>query len=1383
MVPFVLFFLAMALAPEIISPKDGTCFFLDKARGANFPLEVRNHPSAPPGHVGFRVVIIGIGQRLDQFLPADNGEMGVTKVPIALTGAGTYELTVSYEAAPGAPPTVTAPSSTVLVELSPPTALPVHPPTGWLARDQLERAAMAIDWGALTADADSQPSCSGGGDSERGRVRLIFVGDLRGVDGMKVVQLQQLRHLDRAHFALEYLDLTCDEGDHMPFLPELRAIEGLVIRRLCIRVAMTSDRFGAALRTLRAAHAFADLGAELRDALGELYTLLQGRASGPTAEGSSPSSSSSSYTPDTPNTSLPMRHADAIVLSNSAGTSDNYILDVARLAGVRVRLLDLGAKLIPNAGIDATGFVAPSHYVKQHKSVTAFPTVPVHVVSPAVDFGRFNSSAVAPCYEGNVRLGESVHEKGNGDDSDDEGDGDGPVIAYLGRLATEKSPGMFLRAALLLQKANPSVRPLMVGDGPLGGALRQVVARKRMKGARVHFLRTVGHARIACILKAVDVLVVPSVNTETFGLVGAEAMAMGVPVVSFGIGGVGEYMHHLRTAFLVNTTTPRGLATGIATVLRDRALGRRLAVEAQQHIRERFSIGPVVRRYSALYAWLAVEARRGEAREKQREKPILNAQQQQQQQQEQQSGARRRAAASECDRSHDSDRGASGRAAGAESRKSGEGQGDSDTLNIALHAQVSSKESGRVVGSEITCSGFSRALNALGHRTHTFYPFSYANLTDATWDIVLIEGWFEMFDAFVHEVRRLSPGVRVYFFCFDPAFPGPEALAHLDVDGYFTNSGKMLRWLRALAQPLRSEEIPLAADINTMKPWPHVVPQYAHNVTFVGAAGFEAKVNLSWMLREAAPFGLAIYGSAWDSSPEFAPYWRGILPKDHISQLYSSSKVVLGVTMDSQRDHGMVNNRVFEALACGAVFLSEHFPALEALFGDTMLYVRGPGDVHEQLNTMLEGTAARPPNGRELVQRKHTYAHRVAQILDFDAARPASDESDGGCGRRNCPKLAILAPPPSEDSFIIEHVFWKFSMRPALVQLASVYNVTVFDIDGIRDRGADVTLFSESDLLLVIDHWNGRAERFARAHLAHTLGHPPRSALLLWGSELPTVEDEARIYDVIFYRSTLDRDRMASVHPNLQHACGLDVEGLRSLVPAAHRLDTVCLAEQLSEKHVRFLTARSGQVLLVTRHGTLSEAVLQQLLAHNIEVVLDLTPDELVVTMRRAEQLLLLNCLPHTVEFAALVALALDVKVEMSQADAASARLTSLGLGWDLEQFDEQLRLGMSRLFCYGTARSDVIVRSPQHEASVSGILVLDFDILHFSVRKDGAACVFIDGKIEICLQQPQLRIALNLTLARAHALLTVSVGLVSNVYTGASFQWSITCALSAGTN
>ena len=54
-------------------------------------------------------------------------------------------------------------------------------------------------------------------------------------------------------------------------------------------------------------------------------------------------------------------------------------------------------------------------------------------------------------------------------------------------------------------------------------------------------------------------------------------------------------------------------------------------------------------------------------------------------------------------------------------------------------------------------------------------------------------------------------------------------------------------------------------------------------MVYVGAAGaFEYKKMLAWMLLEAAPYGLDIYGSGWQDVPEFSGYWRGVLPEGNL---------------------------------------------------------------------------------------------------------------------------------------------------------------------------------------------------------------------------------------------------------------------------------------------------------------------------------------------------------------------------------------------------------------------------------------------------------------------------------------------------------------------
>lgn len=141
------------------------------------------------------------------------------------------------------------------------------------------------------------------------------------------------------------------------------------------------------------------------------------------------------------------------------------------------------------------------------------------------------------------------------------------------------------------------------------------------------------------------------------------------------------------------------------------------------------------------------------------------------------------------------------------------------------------------------------------------------------------------------QVRAIShpQHVRVIFYCLDPEFPGLPHLTALDVDGFLTNS-EFTRVI--LSQFAPTELMILAVDQEKFRFFPDPpLPAISQmrgaagesndgRVVYVGAAGaLRYKQMLAWMLREAVPYGLDIYGSGWQDIPEFSGFWRGVLPE------------------------------------------------------------------------------------------------------------------------------------------------------------------------------------------------------------------------------------------------------------------------------------------------------------------------------------------------------------------------------------------------------------------------------------------------------------------------------------------------------------------------
>jgi glycosyltransferase involved in cell wall biosynthesis len=176
------------------------------------------------------------------------------------------------------------------------------------------------------------------------------------------------------------------------------------------------------------------------------------------------------------------------------------------------------------------------------------------------------------------------------------GGGFGPLsrLLFQGRMTDLKGGRVFLDA---LPRARALLgRPLHVtfaGDGYArpDWERRAAALQARHPDIVVRFTGWVSGEVQQRLVRQTDLLVVPSVWPEPFGLVGPEAGLHGVPAVAFGLGGIPDWLEHGRNGFLApgNPPTADGLATAIADCLRDPAVHASLRTGAAELAR-RFSL-------------------------------------------------------------------------------------------------------------------------------------------------------------------------------------------------------------------------------------------------------------------------------------------------------------------------------------------------------------------------------------------------------------------------------------------------------------------------------------------------------------------------------------------------------------------------------------------------------------------------------------------------------------------------------------------------------------------------------------------------------------------------------------------------------------------------
>jgi spore coat protein SA len=132
------------------------------------------------------------------------------------------------------------------------------------------------------------------------------------------------------------------------------------------------------------------------------------------------------------------------------------------------------------------------------------------------------------------------------------------IILFVGRLRKIKGVDKIFHAMPSIVQAVPDTLLIIAGSAFYGSDRRTNYVDKLYTLAKafpdhVRFVSFIPHVEIHNWFEAADIVLVPSIGHEAFGLVNVEAMACGVPVIATDIGGMPEVIEHDRTGYLINT--------------------------------------------------------------------------------------------------------------------------------------------------------------------------------------------------------------------------------------------------------------------------------------------------------------------------------------------------------------------------------------------------------------------------------------------------------------------------------------------------------------------------------------------------------------------------------------------------------------------------------------------------------------------------------------------------------------------------------------------------------------------------------------------------------------------------------------------------------------
>lgn len=175
------------------------------------------------------------------------------------------------------------------------------------------------------------------------------------------------------------------------------------------------------------------------------------------------------------------------------------------------------------------------------------------------------------------------------------GAGAGPLLLHASNFRAVKRPGDLIEVLARVRRELPA-RLVLIGDGPERAA---AAARAAELGVAAHVAFAGPLPALAELLRSADVFLMTS-ESESFGVAALEALASGVPVFAYRVGGLPEVVAE-GTGALVEPFDVAALAAAVVAALREPGRRAALGRAARAHAVAHFQADAALDRYEICY--------------------------------------------------------------------------------------------------------------------------------------------------------------------------------------------------------------------------------------------------------------------------------------------------------------------------------------------------------------------------------------------------------------------------------------------------------------------------------------------------------------------------------------------------------------------------------------------------------------------------------------------------------------------------------------------------------------------------------------------------------------------------------------------------------------
>lgn len=271
---------------------------------------------------------------------------------------------------------------------------------------------------------------------------------------------------------------------------------------------------------------------------------------------------------------------------------------------------------------------------------------------------------------------------------------------------------------------------------------------------------------------------------------------------------------------------------------------------------------------------------------------------------------------------------------------------------------------------------------------------------------------------------------------------------------------------------------------------------YASDYCFTGSRwGMHREITVN-LVPDAVAGTFRAFGAGWNQDAAFAPYAFGSLRYNEMPQVYASTRVVIDDANHVTISSGSVNSRVFDAIAAGALPVTNGLIGAREAFGGALPTYSSAQELHAVLSNYLGDEEARLAKVAELqviVRREHTYDRRARDVVRY--LRQAEMQE---------PSVAIkIAAPKRQAKDEWGDYHYAEALRCSLARLG--VRSGIFFLDEWDSKAA-----ATADVSLVLRGLNRAKIHAHQINLLWLISHPDKVCV-----------DECRAFDHVFAASDL----------------------------------------------------------------------------------------------------------------------------------------------------------------------------------------------------------------------------------------------------------------------